>query len=90
MLEAFCDTENQKYGLDGWWFESGLSATTGTPYIGLEEGKLVNHLADANIERVQNFLYQLNLSGCVAIGVGEFGWTDHPEYWPAYSLGGRS
>ena len=80
MLESFCDAENQKYGLDGWWFESGLSATTGVPYVGLEQGTLVNHLADANIARVQNFMYDLNLAGCIAIGVGEFGWSDHPEY----------
>lgn len=80
MLKAFCDPENQRYGLDGWWFESGLSATTGVPYVGLEAGELVSNLTDSNIERVQNFLYDLYQANCIAIGVGEFGWTDHPEY----------
>ncbi|MBR0483143.1 MAG: carbohydrate ABC transporter substrate-binding protein [Oscillospiraceae bacterium] len=80
MLKAFCDTENQKYGLDGWWFESGLSATVGVPYIGMEDGQLVSNLTDGNIERVQNFMYDLYNSNCIAIGVGDFGWSDHPEY----------
>lgn len=80
MLEAFCNVENQKYGLDGWWFESALSATTGVPYIGLEDGLLVSNLADSNIERVQNFMYDLYSRDCIAIGVGEFGWSDKPAY----------
>ena len=80
MLTAFVSPEEQKYGLDGWWFESGLSATVGVPYIGLEQGKLVSNLADSNIERVQNFLYDLFTKNCIAIGVGDFGWSDKPEY----------
>lgn len=80
MLEKFVDIENDRYGLDGWWFESGLSATTGVPYIGMQDGALVSNLADPGIERVQNFMYDLNTKGLVAIGVGDFGWTDKPEY----------
>ncbi len=80
MLEAFVDPANAKYGIDGWWFEGGLSATTGVPYIGLEGGKLVNNLSDPAVERVQNFMYDLNTSNAIAIGVGDYGWTDHPEY----------
>jgi len=80
MLQKFCDPDNQKYGLDGWWFESGLSSTVGVPYVGLEDGKLVSNLADGNIERVQNFMYDLYNANCIAIGVGDFGWSDHPEY----------
>lgn len=80
MLEAFVDPENGKYGIDGWWFEGGLSATTGVPYIGLKDGKLVNNLTDPSVERVQNYMYDLYTSNAVAIGVGDYGWTDHPEY----------
>ena len=80
MLEAFVDVENSKFGLDGWWFESGLSATVGVPYVGLEDGQLVNNLSDPDIERVQNFLYDLYNKDCIAIGVGDFGWSDRPEY----------
>lgn len=80
MLEKFVDPENQKYGLDGWWFESGLSGTVGVPYVGLEDGKLVSNLADSNIERVQNYLYDLYNKNCIAIGNGDFGWSEHREY----------
>lgn len=80
MLEAFVDVPNQRYGLDGWWFESALSATTGVPYIALEDGQLVSNLSNGDIERVQNYMYGLNTKGLVAIGVGDFGWNVHPEY----------
>ncbi|MEE5993133.1 MAG: ABC transporter substrate-binding protein [Oscillospiraceae bacterium] len=80
MLTSFVNVQEQRYGLDGWWFESALSATVGVPYVGLEDGKLVSHLTDSNIERVQNFMYDLYTKDCIAIGVGEFGWKDKPEY----------
>lgn len=80
MLTSFVNVEEQKYGLDGWWFESGLSATVGVPYIGLKDGQLVSNLTDGNIERVQNFMYDLYNKDCIAIGVGDFGWSDKPEY----------
>ena len=79
MLTAFVSPEEQKYGLDGWWFESALSATVGVPYVGLENGKLVNHLTDSNIERVQNFMYDLFTKDCIAIGVGDFGGKKNPN-----------
>lgn len=75
MLEAFVDVDNGKYGIDGWWFESGLSATCGVPYIGMEEGRLVSNLSDPAIERVQNFMYDLYNKNAIAIGVGDFGWS---------------
>ncbi|MBE6826582.1 MAG: carbohydrate ABC transporter substrate-binding protein [Oscillospiraceae bacterium] len=78
MLAAHVDVPNGKYGIDGWWFESGLSATTGVPYVGLEDGKLVNNLSDPAIERVQNFMYDLYNNDSIAIGVGDYGWSDKP------------
>ena len=80
MLKKFVDPENKQYGLDGWWFEAGLSATCGVPYVGIKDGKLVNNLKDPAIERVQNWMSELGTSNCVAIGVGEFGWETHKEY----------
>ena len=41
MLSEFVDTSDERYGIDSWYFESCLSASTGVPYIGLENGKLV-------------------------------------------------
>ncbi len=78
MLQAFVDVDNGKYGIDGWWFESALSATTGVPYVGLEDGQLVNNLSDPAIERVQNYMYDLFNANAIAIGVGDYGWSDQP------------
>ena len=80
MLDAFVDNDNQKYGIDGWWFEEALVQTTGIPAISLENGKLVNNLADSSIERAENWLYKQSVNGNIAIGRKDYGWTEHPEY----------
>lgn len=38
MMNKFCDVDEDKYAVDGWWFAWALSATTGVPYIGMENG----------------------------------------------------
>lgn len=80
MLKSFVDSNQQRYGIDGWWFEFGLMNTTGVPAIGLENGKLVNNLSNESMERVQNWLYDLYTTGCIAIGVGDYGWNEKPAY----------
>jgi ABC-type glycerol-3-phosphate transport system substrate-binding protein len=80
MLQKFVDTDKQQYGIDGWWFESALINTTGVPPVAMKDGKLVSNISDPAMERVQNFLYDLNQTGCIAIGVGDYGWKEHPEY----------
>ncbi|MCR4889733.1 MAG: ABC transporter substrate-binding protein [Ruminococcus sp.] len=80
MLQKFVDTDKQQYGIDGWWFESALINTTGVPPVSIKDGKLVSNISDPAMERVQNFLYDLNQTGCIAIGVGDYGWKEHPEY----------
>lgn len=80
MLENFCDPENQRYGIDGWWFEFGLLDTTGASPVALEDGKLINNLSDPSIERAENLLYDLYQNNCIAIGAGDFGWETKPSY----------
>lgn len=80
QLTQFVDVDNNQFGIDGWWYEAGLSATCGVPYIDVKNGKLVNNLKDPAIERLQNWMYELGTTNCVAIGVGEYGWKEHPEY----------
>lgn len=74
QLKQFVDIEQDRFGLDGWWFEAGLSATCGVPYIDVKDGKLINNLKDPAIQRLQNWFFDLGQSGLVAIGVGDFGW----------------
>lgn len=80
MLEEYVDTDNQRFGIDGWWYEFALMSTTGVPPIGIENGKLINNLGDPSMERVQNWIYDLYTTNCIAIGVGDYGWDDKPEY----------
>lgn len=80
MLKEFVDTSNEHYGIDSWYFESGLSASTGVPYIGLEDGKLVNNLRNEAIEDYQNWMYGLWQSDYIALGVGDYGWTSRDYY----------
>ena len=59
FLEAcrkFSDPDNGKYTLDGYNPENNMVATTGTPLIGLVDGKLVSNLNNANIEKCMDML----------------------------------
>lgn len=80
QLKQFCDPEEGRWGIDGWWFEEGLSATCGVPYIDLKDGKLINNLKDPAIERLQNWMYDLGTTNCVAIGNGDYGWSAQPNF----------
>ncbi len=80
MLETFVDPENQRYGIDGWWFEFGLINTIGIPSVGIENGKLVNNLGSPDMERVQNWIYELYTSNLIAIGSEDYGWNAKPAY----------
>ncbi len=80
MLKSYVDVENEKFGIDSWWYEFGLMATTGVPAVEIQNGKLVSNISHPAMERVQNFMYDLYSSGSIAIGVGDYGWDSHPEY----------
>ena len=80
MIQKFVDVDNQRYGVDGWWFQSAFMGTTGVPGITLENGKLVDNLGDPAMERVQNFMFDIHKIGGVAVGEGDYGWNVHPEY----------
>lgn len=65
MLEAFADTEHDRYGLDGWFNVNALTLQSGTSAVSLENGRLVNNFSDAAFERVMNYQYELHNRGCV-------------------------
>ena len=80
LLQKFVDPENNRFGIDGWWFEFGLMNTIGKPPVAIENGQLVSNIGDPAMERVQNWIYELYTTNCIAIGVGDYGWTDKPAY----------
>lgn len=79
LLDEFADPENGLYGIDGFWTEAALSLTTGVPYIGLKNGKLVNNLRDPALEKVQNFMASLNKDNCV-LDKSKFDWNEKPSF----------
>lgn len=79
MLKEYCDVESEQYGLDGWFNEMPIMLTAGVPSVELKDGKLVQNLYNANLERVMNFMKDLNTSGLV-LDKNLTGWTVHNEY----------
>jgi ABC-type glycerol-3-phosphate transport system substrate-binding protein len=65
MCLDFTDADNDKYALDGYWYVKALSETSGVPMIGLEDGKLVNNMSDPQIEKAQDFMYNLEKNNVV-------------------------
>lgn len=59
LMIEFCDRDQQKFAVDGWWFEGAFSLTTGVPYIGMKDGKVVNNLNDPMVEKVQEFMFNM-------------------------------
>lgn len=59
MCKEFTNAEEEKYGLDGYWYANAISQTSGKPLIGMEDGKLVHYLNDPEVAKAQEFMYNL-------------------------------
>ena len=78
MMTAFCDVEAEKYATDGWWFEGGFSLTTGVPYVGMSDGKIVHNLDNAMLEKAQTFMLNMNTNK-FQFPKAQYEWQVHPE-----------
>lgn len=79
MLLEYVDVNEEQYGLDGWSFESAISKTTGVAYVGLENGKLVNNLRNADLERVQIYMQDMYDKG-LFLNKADFSWAEQPQF----------
>lgn len=59
MCDKFQNSGDGKYSTDGYQIPDKLVITTGVPMIGIENGKLVSNLYNANIERGIDLVYTL-------------------------------
>ena len=59
MCTEFTNQEEEKVGLDGWWYAAALNDTCGVPLIGMKDGLLVNNMADPAVSKVQELMYNL-------------------------------
>ncbi len=77
MMVKFCDREQSKFATDGWWFEGAFSQTSGYPYIGMSDGKIVHNLDNANIEKAQEFMLEMKQND-LPFPKSEYAWEVHP------------
>ncbi|MBQ9385082.1 MAG: extracellular solute-binding protein [Ruminiclostridium sp.] len=78
MLIQFCDRNDDKFGIDGWWFENAISLTTGVPYVGIKGGKLVHNLNDPMVVKVQDYMMRLQRAD-IPYPKAEHDWTIAPQ-----------
>lgn len=89
MMIKFSSPDEGKYCIDGWWFESAFSISTGFPYIGLKDGKVIHNLDNPLIEKAQEFMQKLNQQ-MLPIPKSDFNWEIQPSrmgdgrtlFWP--------
>ncbi|MCH5325282.1 MAG: extracellular solute-binding protein [Eubacterium sp.] len=83
---AFTDPDNGKYAIDGWYFQKNILATTGTPLIGMEDGKLVGNFNNANIEKAMDMLIKFDDEAGESLRYPREilnGWGTNPREWNA-------
>ncbi len=73
MAKDFSSEDNDRFALDGWFYTKGFQHSCGTPLVtyDLETGKYVSNIDDPRLERVNDFLYDLNKNGCI------YPWYNH-------------
>lgn len=89
MCTDYCSREEDKFAYDSWYFETQFMLTTGVPSIGMENGLLVNNVSSPDVERAQNFMYDLKKDD-LPLPKAEFDWTEQPYriaegktlFWP--------
>ncbi|MCH5350139.1 MAG: extracellular solute-binding protein [Oscillospiraceae bacterium] len=89
MLSDYCSREDDKFAYDSWYFETQFMLTTGVPSIGMENGVLKNNLMTNEVERAQNFMFDLKKDD-LPLPKAEFNWTEQRHriasgntlFWP--------
>lgn len=76
LMRDFCANDGEYYATDGWWVVSGFSGTTGVPYVGIEDGKVVNNLKNSLLESAQELVYNIRKEE-MAYPVWDYGWTSN-------------
>ncbi|MGN0608613.1 MAG: ABC transporter substrate-binding protein [Oscillospiraceae bacterium] len=89
MCLDYCDREEDKFAYDSWYFETQFILTTGVAPISMENGLVVSNLMSAEVERAENFMYNLKKDD-LPLPKAEFNWTEQPQrisegktlFWP--------
>lgn len=81
MARKFQSTGSDKYACDGYYTDTYFVTTTGTPMVGLQNGKLVNNLKDKNVQRAVGFLSTLQEENLRYPRRELNGWAINPKAW---------
>ncbi|MBQ8377717.1 MAG: extracellular solute-binding protein [Oscillospiraceae bacterium] len=65
MCIEFTNPDEDKYALDGWYYEKAFLQSSGVPLIGIEDGDLVNNIYSETLADVNNMMYDLQKNGVV-------------------------
>ena len=65
MCVEFTNPEEERYAIDGWFFEDALMGSAGVPITEIVDGKVVCNINDVRLEKVANFMYDLAKNGVV-------------------------
>ncbi len=78
MCYDFSDRGNDKFAIDGWWYELAMILTTGVPVIGMENGVVVNNVMSNEVARVQDLFLEMKKAD-VMFPHAEYDWNVFPE-----------
>lgn len=78
MCVDYCNREEDKFAYDSWYFETNLLLTTGVAPISTENGLLKSNLTSPEIERAENFMYDLKKDD-LPLPKPEFDWEEWPQ-----------
>ncbi|MDE6592174.1 MAG: extracellular solute-binding protein, partial [Oscillospiraceae bacterium] len=78
MCMDYCDRENDKFAYDSWYFETNFLLTTGVAPISSENGVIKSNLMSNEIERAENFMYDLKKYD-LPLPKAEFDWKEQPH-----------
>lgn len=79
MLEDFCDPEEGREGLDGWWTENALLLSAGVPTVKAVDGQLQTNLEDPTIEKAMNWMTTLYNKGLI-LPKEQYDWSEQPQF----------
>lgn len=78
MCTEYCDREQDKFAYDSWYFETNFLLTTGVAPISAENGVIKSNLLTPEIERAENFMYDLKKDD-LPLPKAEFNWVEQPQ-----------
>ena len=60
MCVEFTNPDEERWALDGWFFEGAIMMTAGVPLTEIKDGQVVCNIDDPRLEKVANFMYDLS------------------------------